>query len=304
LAPAPEKSFLLFDGDMILDPKKISVQQMHSCLLGAVVPRPIALASTVDAAGRVNLSPFSFFNVFSAKPPILIFSPARRVRDNTTKHTLQNVLEVPQVCINIVSYDMAAQTSLASGEYPAGVDEFVKAGFRAEPSACISPPRVGESPVSFECAVTQVLPLGAEGGAGNLIMAEVLLVRIHDHVLGSDGKIDPHRLDAVARMGGDFYCRASGAAVFELPKPGEKPGLGVDQLPQHVWRSNVLTGNDLGRLGSLPAPPGEALCAHLANQPEVQAALAAGVRSVHALAKQKLEDGLHEEAWALLALQK
>jgi len=287
---------------MIINPKEVAVQKLHSYLLSAVVPRPIALASTVDKDGNVNLSPFSFFNVFSAKPPILVFSPARRVRDNTTKHTLQNVGAVPEVCINIVSHAMVEQASLASSEYPAGVNEFVKAGFRQEPSETIRPPRVGESPVSFECAVRQLIPLGAEGGAGTLIVAEVLLMRLHESVLDANGRIDAGKLDAVARMGGDLYCRASGQAVFEVAKPNEKAGLGVDRLPLHVWQSEWLTGNDLGRLGTLPEKPGSELQSEVARDPEVQAAQAGGIQAVHRLAKKMIGEKRYEEAWALLEL--
>jgi flavin reductase (DIM6/NTAB) family NADH-FMN oxidoreductase RutF len=287
---------------MIIQPQELPVQKLHSYLLGAVAPRPIAFASTVDQAGRVNLSPFSFFNVFSSQPPILIFSPARRVRDNSIKHTLSNVQQVPEVCINIVSYAMVEQASLASCEYPAGVNEFVKAGFTEEPSRFIQPPRVAESPVSFECRVNQVIPMGTQGGAGNLIVAEVLLMRIKDEILDANGRIDPHKLDAVARMGADFYCRASGPAVFEVPKPNEKSGLGVDRLPAHVWRSDFLTGNDLGRLGNLHELPAHSVHQTVASLAEVQTAMAAGLPMVHQLARKWIVAGELGNAWALLEL--
>lgn len=287
---------------MIIDPKEIPVQKLHSYLLGAVAPRPIAFASTVDEAGHVNLSPFSFFNVFSSNPPILIFSPARRGRDNSIKHTLQNAQRVSEVCINIVNFAMVEQTSLASCEYPLGMNEFVKAGFTEEPSSRIRPPRVAESPVSFECQVREVIPLGDQGGAGNLIISEILLIRIKDEVLDSLGRIDPQKLDAVARMGADYYCRASGNAVFEVAKPNEKLGVGVDRLPPHVWKSDYLTGNDLGRLGNLAVIPEKNVMEALERLPEVIDARITGLPAVHALAKTWINTGRLPEAWALLTL--
>ncbi len=287
---------------MIINPKEIPVQKLHSYLLGAVAPRPIAFASTIDDAGRVNLSPFSFFNVFSSNPPILIFSPARRVRDNSTKHTLQNVQQVKEVCINIVNFAMVEQASLASCEYPAGVNEFVKAGFTEEPSTQIKPPRVAESPVSFECRVKEIIALGDQGGAGNLIVSEIVLVRIKDEILDVHGRIDPQKLDAVARMGADYYCRASGHAVFEVAKPSEKLGVGVDRLPPHVWTSECLTGNDLGRLGNLDVLPDPEVAVVVQQLPEVNHALNTGLPAVHALAKAWINSGRLPEAWALLAL--
>jgi len=192
-----------------IDPKEVTTGVLHSYLLGAIAPRPIAFASTIDKEGKVNLSPFSFFNVFGANPPILIFSPARRGRDNTVKHSYENVLEVPEVTINIVDYAMVQQMSLASTEYPKGVNEFVKAGLTEIASEKVKPPRVADAPASFECKVLQVIPTGIEGGAGNLIICEVVLVHIANRVLDGNGKIDPFKLDAVARMGGDWYCRAN-----------------------------------------------------------------------------------------------
>lgn len=236
---------------MIIDPKEVTVGKMHSYLLGAIAPRPIAFASTIDKDGNVNLSPFSFFNCFGANPPLLIFSPARRGRDNTTKHTYENVLEVPEVVINIVNYELVQQMSLASTEYKKGVNEFVKAGLTPIASTKIKPPRVGEAPVSFECKVLQVIPTGLEGGAGNLVICEVVLAHIKDEVLDAEGKIDPFKLDAVARMGGDWYCRANGEALFTVPKPLEKVGIGIDQLPEAIRKSKVLTGNDLGMLANV-----------------------------------------------------
>ena len=240
---------------MIIDPKEIPIPKMHSYLLGAVAPRPIAFASTIDKAGNINLSPFSFFNVFSANPPIMIFSPSRRGKNNTTKHTYENVLEVPEVVINIVNYALVQQASLSSTEYDKGVNEFVKAGLTPVVSDRVKPPRVGESPVSFECKVNQVIPLGDQGGAGNLVICEVLLMHVKEEVLDEEGKIDQSKLGAVARMGGDHYCRAHGNAIFTVPKPLTTIGIGVDEIPEVIRESNILTGNDLGMLGNVERLP-------------------------------------------------
>ncbi len=238
-----------------IDPKELEIAKFHGLLLGAVAPRPIAFASTIDAHAKPNLSPFSFFNVFSANPPIAIFSPARRVRGNTTKHTLENVEVVKEVVINVVSYAMVQQMNLASTEYPEGVNEFEKAGFTPLASDLVRPFRVKESPVQFECKVREVIKLGEEGGAGNLIVAEILRMHIDENVLDSHGSIDPNRIDLVARMGNDWYCRASGNALFELAKPGRDLGIGVNALPMHVRNSRILTGNDLGLLGGISELP-------------------------------------------------
>jgi len=238
-----------------IDPKELEIAKFHGLLLGAVAPRPIAFASTIDDDGRPNLSPFSFFNVFSANPPIAIFSPARRVRDNTIKHTLENVEVVKEVVINVVSYAMVQQMNLASTEYPEGVNEFEKAGFTPLASDLVRPFRVKESPVQFECKVREVIKLGEEGGAGNLIVAEILRMHIDESVLDLHGSIDPNRIDLVARMGNDWYCRASGNALFELAKPGRDHGIGVNALPMHVRNSRILTGNDLGLLGGISELP-------------------------------------------------
>jgi flavin reductase (DIM6/NTAB) family NADH-FMN oxidoreductase RutF len=233
-----------------ISPEDINTKQLHGYLLGAVSPRPIAFASTIDNSGNVNLSPFSFFNVFSANPPIMIFSPARRVRDNTTKHTLENVLETREVVINVVSYEMVQQMSLSSTEYERGVNEFIKSGFTELPSEVVLPPRVKESPVQFECKVNEIVSLGDEGGAGNLIISEVVRIHIKEGVLDSNGKIDPRKIDTVARMGGNWYSRAN-KGLFEVKKPIRSLGIGVDALPEALRKSNVLTGNDLGKLGNI-----------------------------------------------------
>ena len=238
-----------------VDPKEVSTGAFHGFLLGAVAPRPIAFASTVDKEGNVNLSPFSFFNCFGSNPPTLIFAPARRVRDNTTKHTLENVLEVPEVVINIVNYNIVEQMSLASTEYPKGINEFEKSGLTPLESVHIKPPRVAEAPASFECKVNQIINLGEEGGAGSLIICEVVLMHMQKSILDEEGRIDPYKLDAVARMGGNYYCRASGSSIFEVSKPLSRLGIGVDQIPEPIRFSKVLTGNDLGKLGNIEKLP-------------------------------------------------
>ncbi len=238
-----------------IDPKEVTTAEFHGYMLGAVAPRPIAFASTIDEEGGVNLSPFSFFNAFSANPPILVFSPARRVRDNTTKHTLENVLKVPEVVINIVNYALVEQMSLASTEYEKGVNEFIKSGLTELSSEKVKPPRVAESPAQFECVVKDVIHLGKEGGAGNLIICEVVLAHIDQSILDDRGKIDPFKLDAVARMGGDWYCRANGEALFEVEKPILKKGIGIDQLPLHIKNSTFLSGNHLGKLANVELVP-------------------------------------------------
>ena len=280
-----------------IDPRQVSVPEFHSLLLGAVTPRPIAFASTVDKSGLVNLSPFSFFNCFGANPPVLIFSPARRGRDNTTKHTYENVLEVPEVVINIVSYAMVQQASLASTEYPKGVNEFKKAGFTEVSSTMIKPPRVGEAPVSMECKVTQVIQTGTSGGAGNLVICEVLLMHVKEEVMDERGNIDPFKLDAVARLGRDWYCRVQGNAIFRVPRPNEKISIGIDQLPESIRRSKVLTGNELALLAGVENIP--AKLSQL-NDNRVDTARQHGKEELHRLAQQYLNEGKIEEAWSVL----
>jgi len=237
-------------------PKDLETPKLHSYLLSAVAPRPIAFASTVDKDGRPNLSPFSFFNVFSANPPILIFSPARRVRGNTTKHTLENVEVINEVVINVVNYDIVQQMSLSSTEYPEGVNEFEKAGLTMLKSDIVKPFRVAESPIQMECKVNEVVKLGTEGGAGNLVICEVVKMHINDEVLDENGAIDQVKLDLVSRAGGSFYSRAK-SGFFEIPKPLRTLGIGVDALPEHVKNSNILTGNDLGLLANVETLPTE-----------------------------------------------
>lgn len=240
-----------------IDPNSLATHELHKILLSAVAPRPIALASTIDTEGNVNLSPFSFFNVFSANPPIMVFSPSRRGRDNSTKHTFDNVKQHQEVVINIVNYAIVEQMSLSSTEYAQGVNEFKKAGFTQVPSEIVKPPRVGEAPISFECTVDKVIALGNESGAGNLVISRVARIHINEAYLNENGDLDTQKLDLVARMGGSWYCRANGDALFEIPKPIFNKGIGVDQLPSHVLESSVLTGNHLGRLGNMEAVPSD-----------------------------------------------
>jgi flavin reductase (DIM6/NTAB) family NADH-FMN oxidoreductase RutF len=238
-----------------IDPKKIKTGEFHSYMLSSIAPRPIAFASTVDKDGQPNLSPYSFFNAFGSRPPILVFSPARRVRDNSIKHTLENIYETMEVVINVVNYSMVQQMSLSSSEYPKGVNEFIKSGFTPIPSEKVKPFRVKESPVQLECKVLQIIETGQEGGAANLIICEILLMHINESVLNESNKIDPDKIDLVARMGGDWYCRASGAALFEVAKPLSTLGIGVDRLPDSIRLSTILTGNNLGQLGNVEKLP-------------------------------------------------
>lgn len=289
-----------------IDPKNTPTATVHSQLLAAVAPRPIAFASTIDKNGNVNLSPYSFFNVFSAKPPIAIFSPARRVRDNTIKHTLENAYETKEVVINVVNYAMVQQMSLASTEYPKGVNEFVKAGFTELPSVMVKPPRVKESPVQLECKVKEIIELGNEAGAGNLIICEILLIHINENVLGENGLIDQHKIDLVARLGYNWYCRASGNSLFEVPKPLTTLGIGVDAMPEHIRKSKYLSGNDLGMLGNVEQLPDETsvnefkllelsdLFIAYQDNPDVLEKLLAET------AKSYLEKGMVEQAWKTL----
>jgi flavin reductase (DIM6/NTAB) family NADH-FMN oxidoreductase RutF len=251
-------------------PKDLSVQEFHGLLQGSIAPRPIAFASTIDQAGNVNLSPFSFFNLFSTNPAILIFSPSRRVRDNTTKHTLENVLEVPEVVIHVVHYGMVEQMSLASTEYDKGVSEFDKAGFTPIASSVVKPPRIKEAHIAFECKVNEVKALGDQGGAGNLVICEILVAHVNEAILDDHGIIDPNKLDAVARLGGDWYSRASGASLFKIPKPIRTLGIGVDQIPEAIRQSTVLTGNNLGRLGNVEALPSQEEINEFGKSAEIQ----------------------------------
>lgn len=283
---------------MTINPQEVSTAQLHGIMLGAVQPRPIAFASTVDANGVVNLSPYSFFNVFSANPPVMIFSPARRVRNNTIKHTLINARETKEVVINVVNYDIVQQMSLSSTEYDAGVDEFVKSGLTPVDSVKIKPPRVAESPVQFECKVKEIVELGQEGGAGNLIICEVVMVHVNDDVLDTDGKIDPIKIDTVARMGGNWYCRSKDA-MFEVPKPLATLGVGVDALPDHARNSDILTGNDLGKLGNVEAIPSRDEVIAFAKAEQLPPL---SIKEKHNRAKELILKGAYLDAWKILLL--
>ena len=289
---------------MIVHLNTIPPARVQQFLQYAVAPRPVCFASTINIEGQVNLSPFSFFNLFSSNPPIVVFSPARRVRDNSTKHTLENVLEVPEVVVNMVDYDMLQQMSLSSCEYPKGVNEFTKAGFTEEPSTLIRPPMVKESKIKMECRVTEVKPLGSGGGAGNLVIAEVLVMHIDDSVLDEQGMIDQRKLDLVARLGGHWYTRANASTIFEVEKPNLQLGIGVDALPTSVRNSKILTGNNLGQLGNVhvlpdvdPAfddPKLKQIIQYFSVNPDDME------KELHRYAKVLLDAGKVQEAWQVL----
>lgn len=288
--------------DMIsIIPKDITTQKLHGYLLGAIGPRPIAFVSTIDEKGRPNLSPFSFFNVFSANPPILIFSPARRVRDNTTKHTLDNVEKVGEAVINVVTYEIVQQMSLSSTEYPEGENEFMKAGLTMLASDLVKPFRVAESPVQFECKVTKIEPLGKEGGAGNLIFSEVVKIHLNPNILDENGSIDQYKIDQVARMGGNWYSRAN-KGMFEVPKPLSSLGIGVDAIPEGIRNSTVLTGNDLGKLGNVEKLPSRIEIGEFIGSQEGISSLATNndLQSIHRKAKEYLDRNDVLSAWKLL----
>ena len=289
---------------MIINLKDLSPVDKQNFLQHAIAPRPVCFASTIDQAGQVNLSPFSFFNLFSSNPPIVIFSPARRVRDNTTKHTLQNVLELPEVVINIVDYDMVQQTSLASCEFPKEVNEFVKAGFTEEKSVMVKPPRVKESKISLECKVIEVKPLGDQGGAGNLVICEVLLMHIDDSILDENKKIDQQKIHHIARLGGDWYCKVDSSNLFKVAKPNTQLGIGIDALPEGIRKSQVLTGNHLGQLAnvhdihfiqpSFDSDKLKQIVQYYSIDPvEME-------KETHRLAAELLNEGKVDEAWQVL----
>jgi flavin reductase (DIM6/NTAB) family NADH-FMN oxidoreductase RutF len=288
-----------------IDPKSIETAKLQGYLQSSVGPRPIAFASTMDADGNPNVSPFSFFNVFSANPPILIFSPARRVRDNSIKHTLINVEATREVVINVVNYDMVQQISLASTEYADGVDEFVKSGLTPIASEVVKPFRVKESPVQFECKVTQIIPLGTEGGAGNLVLCEVVRIHISESVLDENGAIDQYKIDLVSRLGGNWYSR-SNQGLFEVPKPLSTLGIGVDAIPNFVKESPVFNGNDLGMLGNVEAlPTMEEVSIFVKHNFAVKGVLSADDQhKVHLEAKKYLDDEDVLSAWKVLLAKK
>ena len=284
--------------------KDIEPADAQNYLQHAIAPRPICFASTIDKDGNINLSPFSFFNLFSSNPPIVIFSPARRVRDNSTKHTLQNVLEVPEVVINVVDYDMVQQTSLASCEFAKGINEFEKAGFTMQPASVVQPPMVKESKIKLECKIVEVKPLGTHGGAGNLVIAEVLVMHIDESILNADGKIDQTKMHHVARLGDDWYCRVDETILFKVAKPNTQLGIGVDALPESIRSSKILSGNNLGQLANVNELPfvnpsfyddqlKNIIQYFSINPSDMEAEL-------HRYAKDLLEQGKVEEAWQVL----
>lgn len=283
-----------------IDPKEIPTGKLHGYLLGAVAPRPICFASTIDEDGNPNLSPYSFFNVFSSNPPLMIFSPARRVRDNTTKHTLQNAEKTKEVVINVVNYPIVQQMSLSSTEYPKGVNEFVKAGFTMLPSEEVKPFRVAESPVQFECKVKDIIYTGTEGGAGNLIICEVVKIHINDEVLDKNGAIDQYEIDLVARAGGSYYSRARDG-FFEIPKPISTSGIGVDSIPEDIRNSNVLTGNNLGMLGNVESLPSQKDVDNFAKDHSEFVGLEATKK--HTFAQEYLDKNDVQSAWKVLLLK-
>ncbi len=284
----------------------LSPQERQAYLQAAIGPRPIAFASTVDKDGTPNLSPFSFFNVFSSNPPILIFSPARRVRNNTTKDTLRNCEATREVVINIVNYDLVQQCSLSSTEYETGVNEFIKAGLTEEPSISVAPPRVKESPVQMECKVNEIVSLGDNGGAGNLVICEVVHMHISQDILNSDGKIDQHKIDLVARLGGNWYARASGDALFEVEKPLRTLGIGIDKIPPRIRNSYIFDGNDLGMLGNVEALPTDDEVRTVLSHPRVEAIFSNSSdgmearENLHHYAKELLQKGKITKAWKVL----
>jgi len=283
-----------------INPKDLPTSQLHGYLLSAVAPRPIALASTIDENGNPNLSPFSFFNVFSANPPVLIFSPARRVRGNTTKHTLENAKKTKEVVINVVNYNIVHQMSLSSTEYPEGVNEFDKAGFTILISDKVKPFRVAESPIQMECKVNEIVELGTEGGAGNLIICEVVKLHIDEKYLDENGAVDQNKLDLVARAGGSYYSRAN-KGFFEIPKPLTTLGIGVDQIPEEIRNSTVLTGNDLGMLGNIEEIPTLEDVNKFAK--EHKQYIGIETTKKHTFAKEFLEKNDVQSAWKALLMK-
>ncbi len=289
---------------MMFDLKELKPVEKQYYLQHVIAPRPICFASTIDKEGNVNLSPFSFFNMVSSDPPVVVFSPSKRIRDNTTKHSLQNVIEVPEVVINIVTYDMVQQVSLASCEYPKGTDEFIKAGFTKEPATLIKPPMVKESKAKLECKVLEVKSLGEQGGAGQLVICEVLRLHLNNDLLMDDKKFDQTKLELVARLGGDWYCKVSKENLFAVPKPNVKLGIGIDALPESIRLSKILTGNHLGQLGNMhemplvePAFDDE----HLKNIVQYFSINPAEMeKEVHLYAAKLLDEKKVAEAWQVL----
>ena len=293
-----------------INPKDLSTKDLHGYLLSSVGPRPIALVSTIDNEGRPNLSPFSFFNVFSANPPIAIFSPARRVRNNTTKHTLQNAASTKEVVINVVSFPIVEQTSLSSTEYKEGVNEFIKSGLTPLESIQVKPYRVKESPVQMECIVKDIISLGEEGGAGNLVVCEIVKMHISENILNEHHQIDPNKIDLVGRMGANWYCRASNTSLFEVQKPNSKIGIGYDQLPQHIRNSDILSGNDLAKLANVESLPSMEDVEKFKENKDLVKILKSSVdeeqtrENLHYHCKKLLQENKVLDAWSTLLIEK
>ena len=293
-----------------INPKDLSTKDLHGYLLSSVGPRPIALVSTIDNQGRPNLSPFSFFNVFSANPPIAIFSPARRVRNNTIKHTLQNVASTKEVVINVVSYPIVEQTSLSSTEYKKGVNEFIKSGLTPIESIQVKPYRVKESPVQMECIVKNIISLGEDGGAGNLVVCEIVKMHISENILNENHHIDPNKIDLVGRMGANWYCRASNTSLFEVQKPNSKIGIGYDQLPQHIRNSDILSGNDLAKLANVESLPSMEDVEKFKENKDLVKILKSSVdeeqtrENLHYHCKKLLQENKVLDAWSTLLIEK
>jgi flavin reductase (DIM6/NTAB) family NADH-FMN oxidoreductase RutF len=289
---------------LTLDLKEMNLSERQHYLQHAIAPRPICFASTMDRSGHINLSPFSFFNLFSVNPPVAVFSPSRRARDGSTKHTLENLRELPELVINIVDFAMVQQTSLASCEFPKKVDEFVKAGFTPVPATLVKPPMVKESKVRMEAKVLEIKPLGQEGGAGNLVLCEILRIHLDESILDANKRIDQRKLHHVARLGGNWYCRVDPSNLFEVEKPNTALGMGVDALPGHIRQSRILTGNDLGRLANLQAMPDidpgfqdqrlKDIVRYYSTDPEELE------KEIHLYAKELLEKDQVREAWQVL----
>ncbi len=290
---------------LTLDPKELSAAKLQGYLQSAIAPRPIAFASTIDKNGKPNLSPFSFFNIFSSNPPILVFSPARRVRDNSIKHTLINCHDTKQVVINVVNYDIVQQMSLSSTEYPDGVNEFAKSGLTAVPSDSVKPYRVAESPVQLECKVNEIIPLGTGGGAGNMIICEVIKIHINEAILDENGIIDPIKIDLVSRLGGNWYSRAN-QGLFEVEKPLATLGIGVDAIPDFIKESAIFNGNDLGKLGNVESlPTEEEITIFVKENFEIKGVLSADDEvKKYQLAKLYLDKNEVLTAWKVLLAKK
>jgi flavin reductase (DIM6/NTAB) family NADH-FMN oxidoreductase RutF len=289
---------------MIFDLQQLKPVDKQYYLQHVIAPRPVCFASTIDKKGQVNLSPFSFFNLFSTQPPIVVFSPSRRLRDNTTKHTLENVMEVPEVVINIVTYDMVQQVSLASCEFPKEVSEFMKAGFTEQPATRVKPPMVKESHIKLECRVNEIKPLGTEGGSGNLVICEVLVMHIDDSLLDENKKPVQQKIHHIARLGANWYCKVDESNLFEVEKPNVKLGVGIDSLPATVRNSKILTGNHLGQLANVHEMPvidpafdddhlKQIIQYYSINPDEME-------KELHSYARQLLNKGKVQEAWQVL----